>query len=95
MYPDPDEPVQSYGTEPKLELLESAINAKCDGLDGLDDGVISEPQDAPFDPVVDLPMCPQGMDSAECFTVSMAAIERVYDGLSNSAASCFQVCHRQ
>jgi hypothetical protein len=39
------------------DVIASAVLKKCDGLDGLEDGVILDPGVCEFDPVVDLPEC--------------------------------------
>jgi tannase/feruloyl esterase len=39
----------------KLPILTKAIYEKCDGLDGLKDGLIDDPRNCPFDPAKDLP----------------------------------------
>jgi feruloyl esterase len=68
----------------KLVALEAAVYGKCDGLDGLKDGLIESPLACAFDPAKDLTTC-KGAENASCFTpVQIAAIKKVYDGVRNS-----------
>ncbi len=65
----------------KLEALGRAVYAKCDAIDGLEDGLIDDPRNCPFEPARDLKTCAQGGDSTDCFTAAQAeAIAKVYDG---------------
>ena len=64
-------------------LREGAIQA-CDGLDGIEDGLIEDPRMCAFDP--HSMVCPAGMDSASCLTPDQAeSVRRVYDGLKDPA----------
>jgi hypothetical protein len=66
---------------PKLTLLAGAVAAKCDKLDGVEDGVIDDPRLCPFNPLTDLPACAGDVDNADCFTTSQRiAIKRIYSG---------------
>ena len=49
----------------KLEMLHAAVVAACDGLDGIKDGLVSNPKTCRFDPQALL--C-KGADSASCLT---------------------------
>ncbi len=70
----------------KLPLLAAAVMDKCDGIDGLVDGVIDDPRACPFDALVDLPACVDDVDGPDCFTLAQQdAINALYDGPSNSA----------
>ena len=51
-----------------LKIVADAVYAKCDGLDGLVDGIIDDPRRCPFDPVKDLPVCAADASSAGCVT---------------------------
>lgn len=64
-------------------LRETAVEA-CDGLDGLEDGLIEDPRMCAFDPRS--MVCPAGMDSASCLTSEQAeSIARIYAGLRDPA----------
>ncbi|HSH75099.1 MAG TPA: tannase/feruloyl esterase family alpha/beta hydrolase, partial [Longimicrobiales bacterium] len=54
----------------KLELLIEAVLAKCDAIDGIEDGVIDDPRACDFDPAVDLRsmMCGGDVNGEACFT---------------------------
>ena len=56
-----------------LKIVADAVYAKCDGLDGLVDGIIDDPRRCPFDPVKDLPVCAADASSAGCVTAAQAA----------------------
>jgi len=68
--------------DPELELLRRGALSACDGGDGLQDGVISDPLACEFDPA-DL-VCKAGEDEDEgsrCLTAVQAeAAARIYDG---------------
>ena len=51
-----------------LKIVADRVYAKCDGLDGLVDGIIDDPRRCPFDPVKDLPTCAAGQSAATCVT---------------------------
>lgn len=61
----------------KLPLLASKVYAKCDGMDGLKDGLLSDPFACDFRPSRDVPAC-NSADNADCFT---AAEIRTLDAL--------------
>lgn len=65
----------------KLPLLYNAVVAACDALDGIKDGIISDPRRCHFDPAVLL--CRNG-DSASCLTEpQVTAVREVYSGAHN------------
>jgi hypothetical protein len=61
----------------KLKTLANAVYEKCDGVDGLVDGLINDPRDCTFDPAADLP--PDSFTSDQ-----VAALEKIYGGVKNS-----------
>ena len=68
----------------KLTALREAAIEACDGLDGLEDGLIEDPLMCTFDPRS--MVCPAGMDSASCLTPDQAeSIARIYEGLRDPA----------
>jgi feruloyl esterase len=65
----------------KLSLINKAAVAACDALDGVRDGIISEPEACHFDPAVLL--C-KGEDNELCLTgPQVAAVKKVYEGPKN------------
>ncbi len=55
--------------------------ARCDAIDGLEDGTIDDPRKCDFDPHRDVPACTAGRDDASCLTAAQAeAIAKVYSG---------------
>jgi hypothetical protein len=70
----------------KLRLLANAVYKKCDGVDGLEDGLIDDPRNCMFDPGRDLPTCPGDTEGLDCFTgAQMESLKRIYGGVRDSA----------
>ncbi|MEO0279096.1 MAG: tannase/feruloyl esterase family alpha/beta hydrolase, partial [candidate division WOR-3 bacterium] len=66
----------------KIPLIGSYVYEKCDILDGVKDGLIEDPRACKFDPISDLPACPNDVDGSTCFTTAeRIAIKRIYEGL--------------
>jgi hypothetical protein len=66
---------------PKLPLLAARVMNKCDGIDGLVDGVIDDPRKCTFNPLADLPACAGDTDGTDCFTTNQRNIvKKMYDG---------------
>ncbi len=60
----------------KLAMLHSAVVAACDGLDGVKDGLLSNPKTCHFDPAT---LVCQGGDSASCLTApQLESIQAMY-----------------
>ena len=73
-------------TSNQLPILANAVYKKCDGLDGLEDGLIDDPRRCSFDPAVDLPKCPADTDRPDCFTAAqIESLKKIYGGVRNSA----------
>jgi hypothetical protein len=65
-----------------LHVLAERVYAKCDSVDGLEDGLIDDPRRCAFDPSTDLPICGSGPDTAACYSErQVRALEAVYDDL--------------
>jgi feruloyl esterase len=65
----------------KLPAISAAVLAQCDKLDGLADGVITDPSTCQFDPKS---LVCSGSDSPNCLTAPQAAaLQKVYDGPRN------------
>lgn len=73
----------SYIPVSKINAIESAVLDKCDALDGVKDGVITDPRKCHFDPAVLL--C-NGAESDRCLTGSQVeAMKKIYAGPKNSS----------
>jgi feruloyl esterase len=68
----------SYIPSSKLPAIEAAVLATCDALDGVKDGLITEPTKCHFDPAILL--C-KGEDSNTCLTQpQVQALKKIYAG---------------
>ncbi len=66
----------------KLPVLYNAVMAACDSLDGIKDGIISDPRRCRFDPVALL--CKNGDDAPSCLTQPQVdAVREIYAGAHN------------
>jgi len=71
----------------KFDLLIDTVLAKCDGLDGITDGVIDNPLACDFKPEIDLAenMCPDNVNGDACFTTQqLQVIKDIYRGAHDS-----------
>jgi feruloyl esterase len=74
----------------KLALVSKAIYAKCDGLDGLKDGLIDDPRACKFDPAKDVPSCRAGQGGADCLTPAEATtFTKIYGGVVSGGKQVF------
>ncbi|MGV3481779.1 MAG: tannase/feruloyl esterase family alpha/beta hydrolase [Sphingobium sp.] len=70
-------------SEDKLKLLHRAVLAQCDGLDGLKDGILTDPRQCSFD--VSSIACAAGQDRPDCLSdVQVRSARNIYDGARNS-----------
>ena len=66
----------------KVPLIGNAVNAACDALDGVKDGVLNDPRRCHFDPAT--LQCKNG-DAADCLTgAQVAAIRKIWTGLKDA-----------
>lgn len=80
MFKDPE----SYIPAVKIGVLDKAVAAACDAIDGLVDGLIDDPRKCQFDPS-EL-TCKVGQDPGSCFTPKQVkAIKDMWSGVRNSA----------
>ena len=85
MFPEGDTTTPVLTPE-SLELLGSSILAACDAMDGVEDGVMTDPRRCTFRPE-DLPRCSGDAPDADCVTPKqLTAIKAVYDGPTSSSA---------
>jgi feruloyl esterase len=75
---------ESYVSASKLKRLNDAVNAACDAIDGIADGVLDDPRKCHFDPQT--LACKAGEDSASCLTVKQArAVKDIWSGAKDSS----------
>jgi feruloyl esterase len=78
---------QAYIPDRKLAAIEKASLAACDELDGVKDGIITDPAKCHFDPAVLL--CKQE-DTKDCLTQpQLNALKALYGGSKNSEGEVF------
>jgi feruloyl esterase len=64
--------------EDKLKLVQNAVIAKCDALDGVKDQLIENPPNCKFDPAE---LQCKGSDGSSCLTASeVTALSKIYEG---------------
>ena len=87
MYPDPSALGAAVVTQANLRLLKREILAACDGLDGLEDGVLDDPRDCEFD-LGSIARCVEDVAGAECLTDQQRqAVQVVYDDARDDAGN--------
>lgn len=79
---DPD----SYIPASKLPLLDTAVNTACDGLDGVVDGLLTDPRACRFDP--QQLACKPGEDAVSCLTPKQVkAVKDIWGGARTSSGA--------
>jgi Tannase and feruloyl esterase len=72
----------SFIPQPKIPTIAAAVNAACDKLDGVQDGILNDPRQCHFDPASI--QCNAG-DSDKCLTPpQVVAMKKLYAGLRDS-----------
>jgi Tannase and feruloyl esterase len=72
----------SYIPSSKLPAIAQAVNAACDAMDGVSDGIVNDPRKCHFDPA--LLLC-KGADSDSCLTApQVVALKKLYAGAHDS-----------
>ncbi len=67
----------------RVAVLGNAVNAACDALDGIRDGVLNDPRRCHFDPAV---LQCKGSDEPGCLTAAqVGAVKKVWGGLKDSS----------
>jgi feruloyl esterase len=75
----------------KAVLLGQLVIQKCDALDGVTDGIVSDPTGCNFTPKKDLPACPTNADGTTCFTkAQINALEKIHEGPVSNGRSLGQ-----
>ena len=68
----------------KIPTIASAVNAACDALDGVRDGILNDPRQCHFDPATI--QCKAGEESDKCLTAAQAvALKKLYAGTPDAA----------
>ena len=74
----------------KLKIVAQRVYDKCDGADGLTDGLIADPRRCAFDPERDLPLCAGGADGPGCLTAAQArSLGAIYRGAESGGRRLF------
>jgi Tannase and feruloyl esterase len=74
----------------KLKIIAERVYAKCDGVDGLVDGLIVDPRRCDFDPAKESPVCAGDVDAKDCFTAAQVrALNVVYRGAESGGKRIF------
>ncbi len=69
----------------KLSILSKAVYQKCDSLDGLSDGLVTNPRGCDFVATRDLPQCYGKNDGSDCFTGDqLEALRKIFSGPTTS-----------
>ena len=73
----------------EMEAVAKAVYAKCDGLDGLEDGLLEDPRACDFDPARDLPRC-NSVATDQCFDDGqIEALAKIYGGVISKGEQIF------
>ena len=74
----------------KLTLVAKAVYARCDELDGLEDGLIEDPRRCDFRPTEHLAKCNGGTELEQCFTEDeLQTLTRIYGGVTRKGELFF------
>jgi pimeloyl-ACP methyl ester carboxylesterase len=89
IYPDPNHLEEPVITQKNLAMLQEAVLAQCDELDGVKDGILNDPTACDFD-LSALPACPDDVIGEDCFTISqLKAIQTVYGGIASDQGEIY------
>ncbi len=89
IFPDPENLAEPVVTPQNRKLLETEILRRCDTLDGLEDGFLTDPRECGFK-LSDLPLCADGESADHCLTMRQReAIAAVYGGPRNFEGQIF------
>ena len=73
----------------KVGLLGEKVYARCDKIDGLEDGLIEDPRACDFDPSEHLPRC-EGGAAGDCFTpAEISALAKIYADVTAGGETLF------
>ena len=89
IFPDPSDLSTPVITRENRALLDVSIRRACDHLDGVEDGVLTDPRRCDFAPA-SLPRCAGDVPGADCVTsAQLAAIETIYAGPTSNGELMF------
>lgn len=89
LYPDPAKLDKPLITEKHLHLLQEAVLAQCDAMDGVVDQILNDPRACEFD-FSSLPICSDGKAGNDCFTsAQIEAIQVIYEGVANQEGAIY------
>lgn len=89
VYPDPDQLDKPLITEAHLALLQEAVLAQCDTLDGVRDSLLNDPRECEFD-FSTLPRCSDDAPDSVCFTAEqVGAVQRIYAGVTSQDSTIY------
>lgn len=89
VYPDPNQLDKPLITEAHLELLQAAVLAQCDTLDGVRDSLLNDPRACAFD-FSALPRCSDDAPDSSCFTAEQVrAVQRIYAGVTSQDSTIY------
>jgi feruloyl esterase len=87
MYPDPDDLSVAVIGSDETKLIGDAVMARCDDLDGLEDGILNNPLECNFD--VSSLACGRG-EEGSCLTAEeVEAAKRIYEDLRDQEGRIF------
>src|SRR5262245_12409510 len=74
----------------KMKIIADRVYAKCDGADGLVDGLIDDPRQCVFNPAKELPNCANDVDAKDCFTsAQIRTLNVIYGGAESGGKRIF------
>lgn len=89
MYPNPNQLNEPLLSEAQLALLQAAVLAQCDTLDGVRDSLLNDPRECAFD-FAALPRCADDAPDSTCFTFEQRqAVQGIYAGVTNQDTTIY------
>jgi len=74
----------------QLPVIARAVMDKCDTIDGIKDGLLTDPRQCTFSPAQDLPRCEADRPGDQCFTpAQIDALQTVYGGVRSKGEVIF------